>query len=166
MPRILTLTLAAIALMSSCGIPDYDKARYEMIERAIAQSTNMLAGLSLTEVSRLLSLGDVRWDEGYTNVPLGQERIYHFPGFCLHLHLEVLPQGITPGAETFSYVEPELRSNGVWWVSHRWPMLGIDRLNDPRTRMSNYWDNVHAGFRRRGLELKVIKERMRAETNN
>src|SRR5688500_8957516 len=131
MPRILTLTLAAMALMCGWGIPDYDKARYEAIERAIAQSRNRLAGTSLTEVSKLLLLGDVRWDEGYTNVPLGQERIYHFPGFCLHLHLEVRPQGIPGSAETFSYVEPELRSNGVWWVSHRWPQLAIDRLNSP-----------------------------------
>ena len=164
---VLTPMLAGVLVaMCSCDVGRYDKARYEMIESTIAQSTNMLAGLSLTEVSKLLSLGDVRWDEGYCNAPLCQERIYHFQGFCMHLQLEVRPQGITPdSAEGFSYVESELRSNGVWWVSHRWPQLKIDRLDDPRTRMSNYWDNVHAGFRRHGLELKITQQRMRAETN-
>jgi len=134
------------------------------MERTILQSTNLLAGMQLSDAAKLLSLDGVRWDEGYSNVPLGQERIYHFRGFCLRLELEVRPQGIAPGStQSFSYTEPQLRSNGVWWVSQFWPHLEIDRLNDPETRMSNYWDNAHSGFRWRGVQMKSIETKMQAE---
>jgi hypothetical protein len=167
MTRLLTATILGVTFVfSGCGVPDYDKVRYEKMERIIVQSTNMLAGLSLSQASKLLSLEDARWDEGYSNAPLGQKRIYHFRGFCLWLELEVRPPGITPGStQSFSYMERDLRSNGVWWVAHFWPHLQIDRLSDSRTRMSNYWDNVNASFRVRGAEERVIEAKMRAETN-
>jgi len=168
MTRILATTIAAALLVfSGCGVPGYDKARYDKMEHAILQSTNMLAGMQLSEASKLLSLEGVRWDEGYTTVPLGQERIYHFPGFCLRLEIEVRPLGITPGStQSFSYIgEGELRSNGVWWVSTFWPHLEVDRLSDPRTRMSNYWDNVNASFRSHGAKTKIIESRMQTQTN-
>lgn len=161
------MVLGLVMMCWGCGVPDYDKPAYEKRERAILQSTNMLAGMALTQATKLLSLEGVPWDEGYCNMPLSQARIYHFRGFSLHLVLEVRPPGITPGStQSFGYIgEGELRSNGVWWVASFWPHLDIDRLNDPRTRMSNYWVNVHASFRRSGAETKVIDARMEAETN-
>ena len=163
MTRILALTVLGLCLVfSGCGRPSYDKARYEKMEAVMLRSTNMLAGIPLAEASRLLALEGARWNEGYSNVPLGQERIYHFDGFCLRLDLEVLPPGIMPGSKKpFHYVEQQLRTNGVWWVAKSWPRLEIDRLEDAATRMSNYWDNAQASFRRRGAEQKIIQAIMR-----
>ena len=160
------ILICAVAFLVGCGIRDYDRATYHRMERAILQSTNMMAGMSLAEASKLLSLEGVPWDEGYCNKPESQARIYHFRGFSFQLVLDVLPAGITPGSkQEYSFTEQELRTNGVWWVSTSWPHLVIDRIDEPRTRMSNYWDNVHAGFKRRNVEIKTIEARMEQGTN-
>jgi hypothetical protein len=160
-----TFICAAVGL-AGCGVHDYDRATYDRMERALLQSTNMMAGMSLADASKLLSLEGVPWDEGYCNMPESQARIYHFRGFSLDLTLEVLPAGITPRSkQEYSFTAQELRTNGVWWVSTSWPHLVIDRLDNPRTRMSNYWDNVHASFRRRSAEVKTIEARMDQSTN-
>jgi hypothetical protein len=39
------------------------------------------------------------------------------------------------------------------------------KRNNPRTRMSNYWDNVFANFRMRGAESRAVEAKMQAETN-
>jgi len=113
---LLSTVLGLVVACWGCGVPDYDKPAYEKRERALLQSTNMLAGITLTQASKLLSLEGVPWDEGYCNMPLSQARIYHFRGFSLNLILEVRPPGITPGStQSFSYMgEAGLRSNGVW----------------------------------------------------
>lgn len=129
------------------------------MQSAVDGSTNKLLGVSLSDASKLLSLDGAKWDEGYTSVPLGQLRIYHFRGFYLLLNLQVLPRGITPDSpQPFSLDgESQLRSNGVWWVANFYPDLQIDGLTDPKKRMSNYWDKVHAGFRERNEEMKMSK---------
>ena len=131
------------------------------MESAILHSTNMLAGSSLAEASKVLMLQGVPWDEGYCNMPESQARIYHFRGFSLELILQVLPAGITPGShQEYSFTDQELRTNGVWWVSTFWPHLVIDRLNNPRTRMTNYWDNLNASYRLRAAGSKTIEAHM------
>jgi len=131
------------------------------MQSTIDGSTNKLLGVSLTDASNLLSLDGARWDEGYTSVPLGQLRIYHFRGFYLLLSLQVLPRGMTPDQpQSFSWSsDSELRSNGVWWVANFYPALHVDGNDDPRMRMSNYWDRVHAGFRQRNEEMTKSKSK-------
>jgi hypothetical protein len=153
------LLVCAIFAMIGCADSGYDKARFDRMQGTIDGSTNKLLGVSLAEASKLLSLDGARWDEGYTSVPLGQLRVYHFRGFYLLLSLQVLPRGMTPDdPQSFSWSsDSELRSNGVWWVASFYPALHVDRLDDPQTRMSNYWDGVHAGFRKRTEEMKILR---------
>ena len=126
------------------------------MERTIQGSTNMMMGMAFADASKLLSLQAVAWDEGYCNMPLGQSRIYHFDGFSFHVTLEVRPPGFAPGStQAFSGMR----------VADFWPRLEVDRLKDPRTRMSNYWDNVNASFRMRGAEMKAIERKMQQGTN-
>jgi hypothetical protein len=159
MARISTTILFVAAFaVTSCVDSGYDKARYNRMQLSIDGSTNKLLGLSLTDASRVLSLKGARWDEGYTSVPLGQLRIYHFRGFYLLLSLEVRPQGITQDKpQPFSH--SDLRSNGVWWVANFHPALHIDGLDEPSKRMTNYWDRVNAGFRAREEEMKRLKSK-------
>jgi hypothetical protein len=161
-PRIFLLVCLVFA-MSGCVRSSYDQTQFDRMQSTIDGSTNKLLGVSLTDASRLLGLDGARWDEGYTSVPLGQERIYHFRGFYLLLSLQILPRGMTPDQpRSFGWSsDSELRSNGVWWVADFYPALHVDGLDDPQMRMSNYWDKVHAGFRQRTDELKKV----RSETN-
>jgi hypothetical protein len=150
---------ALVCLFSCAGLwgadAKYDKTRYDQMQRTIDGSTNKLLGISLPDASRLLSLENVKWDEGYTSIPFGQLRVYHFKGFYLLLDLRVLPRGITPGSDySFSVRgDSELRSNGVWWVTDFYPSLHIDGIDAPKERMSNYWEQVHAGFEKRTKQL-------------
>jgi hypothetical protein len=111
--------IAAIGIiLTGCRDHTYDVVRYHKMQQVIEGSTNKLLDRRLTDVSRLLVLDSVPWDEGYSNYPLGQYRIYHFKGFWLGLHLAVLPPGISPrNRQGFSFVEADLRRNGVWWVA-------------------------------------------------
>ncbi len=152
--------LAALVLLFGCaGLwgadVRYDKPRHDRMQRTIDGSTNKLLGVPLPDASRWLSLENVKWDEGYTSVPFGQLRVYHFKGFYLLLELRVLPRGITPGSDySFSVRgDSELRSNGVWWVADFYPSLHIDGIDDPKERMSNYWKEIHAGFGQRTKQL-------------
>ena len=132
----------------------YDKAHYDQMQRAIDGSTNKLIGISLLDASKLLSLENVEWDEGYTSVPRGQLRVYHFKGFYLLLSLQIFPRGTTPESQgQFSVNDSELRTNGVWCVANFYPTLDIDGIDDPKERMSNYWKQVHAGFEKRTEEM-------------
>jgi hypothetical protein len=134
---------------------DYDKRRCDQMQRAIDSSANKLLGVSLENAASLLSLKNVKWDEGYTSVPRGQLRVYHFKGFYLLLSLQVFPRGITPESRgQFSVNASELRTNGVWWVANFYPALDIDGIEDPKERMSNYWEKVHVGFEKRTEEMK------------
>jgi hypothetical protein len=162
LPHMLGLFIMVFAIIGCAG-STYDKARFVRMRSIIAGSTNKLLGVSLADASKLLSLDHARWDEGYSSVPLGQLRIYHFRGFYLLLDLEVLPRGMTPDQpQSFSSSsDSDLRSNGVWWVANFYPSLHIDSVKDPRKRMSNYWDGVQAGFRLRTDEAR----RFRSLTN-
>ena len=132
----------------------YDKTRYDQMQHVIDADTNKLLGISLQNASKLLSLENVKWDEGYTSVPRGQLRVYHFPGFCLLLSLQKFPRGITPDSHgQFSINDSELRSNSVRWVANFYPALHIDGIANPKERMSNYWEQVHAGFEKRTEEM-------------
>ncbi len=163
MNRYITFCLIVIlGTLAARAEPDYDKARYDQIQTVINNSTNKLLGKSLDEVSGLLSLKGVHWDEAYTNYPLGEARIYHFRGFYLSLHLEILPRGITPSKrEGFSYIEPELHKTGVRWLAAVNPFVRIDGLTEPAKRMTNHWESVDAGFKKRNEEMK----RFRSQTN-
>ena len=152
----ITLCLLAIAgLCVAYGEPQYDKVRHDQIETCINSRTNHLLGASLDEVSNLLSLRQVPWDAGYTSYPLGEARIYHFRGFYLYVHLEILPQGTSPtNRNSFSFTEPELRKNGVRWIAAFRPFVRIDGITNPAVRMTNYWSEIHSGFRKRNEEMK------------
>ena len=157
--RSMGILSALVWLFSCAGLwsadVKYDKTRHGRMQHVIDGSTNKLLGVSLPDVSRLLSLENVKWDEGYTSVPLGQLRVYHFKGFYLLLSLQALPRGITPGSDYSFNVrgDSELRSNGVWWVADFYPALHIDGLGDPKERMSNYWEQIHAGFKQRTEQM-------------
>ena len=143
------LLIGTIAVaLAGCRDPGYDVARYQKIQQVIEGSTNKLLNRSLSDVTKLLSLDDAPWDEGYSNEPLTQYRIYHFKGFWLGLYLAVLPPGFSPtNPQNFSFIEADLRRNGVWWVMGFYPSLHVDKLNDRTRRMTNYWAGVHASFR-------------------
>ena len=135
-------------------IAEYDSKRYEQMRQVITSSPNKLLGVSLQDASKLLSLENVKWDEGCTSVPRGQLRVYHFNGFYLLLSLQVLPRGFTPDSQgQFGINGSELRTNGVWWVASFYPALHIDGIADPNERMTNYWEQVHAGFEKRTEEM-------------
>ena len=126
----------------------FDRTRYDHVQRIIDTSTNKLLGTSMTEATRLLSLENIKWDEGYTSVPHGQLRMYRFRGFYLLLSVQLFPRKVAPGSpEPFS--ESELRSNGVWRVANFYPALHIDGITDPQLRISNYWAQLHIGFAER-----------------
>jgi len=155
-----SILLGFSLLLGACGVPHYDRVRYQQMEQVIIQSTNMLAGISLADASRLLNLQGVLRDKAYTPEPRAEVRFYHFQGFYLGLDLTTLPRGGDSSPGTGDAGERK-----ALWVGSSWPQLCIDRLNDPKIRMSNYWDNLNASFRRRGAETKVIESRMTAETN-
>ncbi len=118
-------------------IAEFDDARYERMRRVIDSSPNKLLGTSLTNAEKLLSLENVKWDEGYTSVPFGQLRVYHFRGFYLLLSLETRSQNVK--------------------VANFDPSLHIDGITDPKERMSNYWEQVHAGFEKRTEEMNAAR---------
>jgi len=161
MKRYFTFCLIVVlSTLAARAEPDYDKARFEQIQTVINSSTNKLLGKSLDEVSDLLSLKGVPWDTGYTSYPLGEARIYHFRGFYLYLHLEILPKDVTPSKrEGFSYTEPELRKNGVRWLAAFDPFVHEDGLTNRAERMTNYWVAVDAGFKKRNEEMKRFESR-------
>lgn len=145
-----SLYLLVLLVLAGCSESGFDKARHDQIQRAIASSPSNMLGMGFSDASKLLKLDGVKWDRGYDNLPLGEWRIYHFDGFYLALHLSVRPQGVRLG-EGFSVTnDTELRSNGVWWVDAWEPRLEIDRLTDPKQRMSNHWARVEKGFQMRG----------------
>ena len=160
-PIAIIASIVVLFALSGCSEPGYDKARYEQMKRVIDGSTNELLGVSLADASKLLSLDGANWDKGYTSVPLGQLRIYHFRGFYLMLSLNVLPPGITPTNRQNFAIGPELERTGIWWVANFYPALHIDKLTDPRKRMEDYWHGVQKGFRERTEEMK----KLRGETN-
>ncbi len=153
--RTCLTALLAIVVLAGCSGSGFDKTRYDTIQRVIAGTSNNMLGMRLTDASRLLSLEGVRWDRGYDNYPLGEWRIYHFQGFYLGLHLSVRPQGVRLGEEFSITNEPELRSNGVWWIDSWRPFLEVDKLTDPKQRMTNHWAKVQEGFR---VRSKVAEE--------
>lgn len=110
-----------------------DQARYEHMQQVINSSTNKLLGISLEKATHLLSLENVKWDEGYTSVPRGQLRVYHFQGFYLLLSLQAEPQGTN--------------------IANFYPALAIDGITNSQVRMSNYWAEVHAYFKQRTEEM-------------
>ena len=141
----------ALLGLSGCSENGYDRVRYDKMQRVIESSPSNMLGMSLSNASRLLSLEGVPWDRGYDNYPLGEWRLYHLPGFYLALHLEVLPPGITPrSTQSFSYQDAHLRQTGVWWVGQWKPSLSVDKLTDPKKRMSNHWAEVERGLKRKG----------------
>lgn len=144
--------------MSICSAqagPDYDKTRYDQIEALINSSTNHLLGKSLDEVSDLLSLKGVPWDTGYTSYPFGETRIYHFRGYYLHLHLEILPKGTSPTNHLgVSFTEEELQKSGVRWLAAFYPFVRVDGLTNRVERVTNYWAAVGVGFRKRNEEME------------
>ena len=142
----IAVLLVTVALMG-CSDPGFDKTRYNKMRHVIQGSTSNMLGMTFADASRLLSLEGVNWERGYDNYPLGEWRIYHFRGFYLGLHLSVRPQGVLLGQGYSITNEPELRGNGVWWVDSWKPFLQIDKLTDPKQRMSNHWAKVEEGFR-------------------
>ena len=112
----------------------------------------------MADVTKLLGLEDVPWDEEDPGAPLGEVRIYHFDGFYLRVRLEILPAGLTPGNwKEFRATEEQLRRDGVRWLAHQSPFVRIDNLTDPKARMTKYGDGVSEGWAARG------RARQRAE---
>jgi len=146
---LLATVAGGLFMLAGCSANsrDYDRARYAKMESVILASTNRLAGLPLAEASKRLGLDGVRWDEIYSNEPDSQGRLYHFDGFYLTLHLIVRPVGVKPGEGYSSRGRDELLKTGSFWVGSFWPHLVIDRLTDPKLRMTNYWDNLNNSFK-------------------
>lgn len=158
-------TILGTALwVTGCGVPGYDKAHYSEMEQVILQSTNRLVGLTVTEVTNLLHLEKVQWDAGCIPQGTGDEelRIYHFRGFFLELPLTHRSPTPTTNTLTGSVALSDHRN---CWVAPPGPSLQIDRIGSPEVRMSNYWDNVQAMFKRAGVDSERIERSLDAETN-
>ena len=151
-------TVCFLATMGICAAqagPDYDKTRYDQMETLINSSTNHLLGKSLDEVSDLLSLKGAPWDAAYTSYPSGEARIYHFRGYYLYLHLEILPKGTSPTNHLgVSFTAEELQKSGVRWLAAFYPFVDVDGLTNRAERMTNYWEAVDVGFRKRYEEME------------
>ena len=126
--------------------PAHDHLRYQRIKEIINSSTNHLLGLSLDDATALLALQGVPWSKGYTNYPNGEARIYHFQGFCLFLHLQLLPPGVTPSTKEYAFTLEGLQRNGVRWLAAFDPFVRVDGLTNSAQRMTDYWSGVSAGF--------------------
>ncbi len=148
---LLALLLLLFAAAWWAMINHYDRARYNQIDELIAADGDHLLGRSLAEVSGLLGLEDVPWDLGYTNSPDCEMRIYHFRGFALYIHLQILPPGVTPNTvNNYSLSETDLRRSGVRWVWGFYPFLKTDGIADRKARMAQYWVEVGHGLAEKG----------------
>jgi hypothetical protein len=156
-PLASSIVVLGILLWSSKSIAaDYDTQRFDQIARAIAADKNQLLDKSLDEVTKLLGLEKVSWDEGYTNYPDGELRIYHFRGFYLTLHLELLPPGINPRRKA-SYSTQGLERSGVRWLAAFNPFVKVDGITDSKERMKEYWKAVGRGFEEKARRFDQLQ---------
>jgi hypothetical protein len=134
----------------------YDKARRDEMQSVINSWIRSSKGKTLeipfAQAESQLSLAGVRWSKAYTNVPDGEMRIYHFRGFYLVLSLRKLMPDKPP-----TWTSEDLKKRGQWYVYHFYPALGVDGLDDPEKRMSNYWAALAESFRRRNEEAKQAR---------
>jgi hypothetical protein len=128
------LGLAILLSLCGCRTADYDRARYNELKEVILHSKNMLGASQADEVIDLLRLQDVPWDGGDVFNVGDQLRIYHFAGFYLEM-----------------YVHDR-------WVAAPGPSLHVDRLNSPKIRMSNYWDNAEFFLRQGATSSELIRK--------
>ena len=140
--------LSLTCFLAGCSVSSYDTKQFQLLERAILRSTNNMVALSVEEASQKLAIQSVRWDSGCIPQTGDQLRIYHFEGFCLKLPLT-----------------HDGRSDTNWCVAVPGPTLEIDRIKDPNTRMSNYWDNVSTMFRKADATSRIVEKNLGGETN-
>jgi hypothetical protein len=145
----LVVVLGAILLtLLSQGIPvawtaDYDRERYYEIRRVIEGDRKRLLDRSFAEVSQLLRLDGVPWDNVSFQQEPGMFRVYHFRGFALYVTLQRFPPGITPESHTpWTASGEELDRTGVLWLANRYPSLEIDEVTDRAERLRRYWNAI------------------------
>jgi hypothetical protein len=140
-----------------CGV-DYDQKRHDEIKTYIEADKDQRLGKALDDVLKDLKLDNVPWNKGYTNYPRGELRIYHFRGFYLVVHLELLPKGIKPGSnEPYSYTTAELEDSGVRWLAAFYPFVRVDGIGDSTERMKQYWEGVGKGFEEKKRRAEAEK---------
>ncbi len=115
----------------------------------------------LDEVVRQLGLENVPWDAGFTMMPDGEHRIYHFRGFALYISLRLFPPGIRPDSgERWTSSGEELHRHGVLWLYHFYPALHVDGIDDPKERMRLHWKAIDEECER--INAKMERERQRS----
>ena len=134
----------ALALWHS-GLAFASWARYKRIESMIEADPQHLLGKSFDEVSKELGLEDVPWDECTLSGMRGCEnRMYHFPGFYLHVTVEYRLSGSTPDS-----IRQQITANnmsgahftppGVLWLAHQEPFVRIDGIRDSKERIERFF---------------------------
>ncbi len=116
--------------------------RYTQIRRAIEADPQHLLDEPFDEVSKELSLEDVPWDEcTLQGMPGCENRMYHFPGFYLHVTVELLPSGATPSTRNqwYSSHGGHFTPPGAWWLAHQYPFVRIDGISDPKERIERFF---------------------------
>ncbi len=148
------------------GVPvpwaaDFDRERYGAMRRVIERDPKRLLDRSFAEVSQLLHLDGVPWDDVAVQQEPGMFRVYHFRGFALYLTLRRYPPGITPESHTpWTSSGEELDRTGVLWLAHQYPALKIDEVTDRAERLKRFWKAVDEECARVNAELNKQRGRV------
>lgn len=144
--------------MFNCIFTDetkYDKDKYEEILKYLGKDSSKLFGTPINTLISTLDLTNVEWNYGYTNMPNGEVRIYHFDGFYLFLHLEILPKDIDFNKrKQYSSTFADLKKNGVRYLSSFNSFVRIDGIEQSDKRLTEYWASVYKGFENREKNSK------------
>jgi len=165
---IVILAAAAALELWASGLPlswtaEYDRAKYRQITRAIAADTGRLRHQPFDKVRTAFGLDEAPWDDGIAfQLPEGMYRIYHFPGFAVHITLQRLPIGSSP--DHFirtNWTHDQLEAYGVLWLFDS-PQIRIDGLNSREERMKRHYEELDQECARINAEME---RRRRAQSN-
>ena len=139
---------------------EYDKIKLEEIKKYLGEKPEELFGTPIDKFIKDLKLSNTEWNYGYTNIPNGELRIYHFDGFCLHVHLTILPKDIEyKNWKSYSSTQKELKDNGIRYLSDFTSYTQIDYIKRADTRMNEYWIAVYKGFQEKAKSINEAKNK-------
>lgn len=137
---------------------EFDRASYARVRKVIEADPGRDGGQPFDDVSQALDLDSVPWDDESFQAEPGTYRVYHFPGFGLHVDTAHLPVGVTP-ATRFNSGASRDGPQRLWLLSGSIRVDGLDR----KARMRRYAKEVEEECDRINAEMD---RKRRSRTNS